>query len=375
MDFLEIRRKAKERAAARAAAAPPTPAGPPPAAPQAGPDPGVRRPLALDPLPLAEQARTSPAPTPVPVPTSPWPEPESARGWAPPPEPAPAPLPEPAVPHLAEGETERLAEATAAEAARIEAELEARLREMPAAPDGRFRTWRPSGAAVPDLAPIAPEEPAPDEARRRGEGPRRRGAAAEARHGGPGELGQAPGDPLDEFFYRVDEPGPELGGLAAPAEATPTPAEVLERVEYLTFLLGAEAYGVEIDRVREVMRSPPITEVPRAPADVLGVITVRGEVVAVFDPRRRLGLPRGGGSSEGGRVIIVDDGAGACGLLVDGVASVVRLPRGSIEPCPQGIGGASADCLEGIGRDHDHLFTVLSVSALLRPARRAEGRG
>ncbi len=131
---------------------------------------------------------------------------------------------------------------------------------------------------------------------------------------------------------------------------------------------------MEIDRVREVMRSPPITEVPRAPADVLGVITVRGEVVAVLDPRARLGLSRGE-AGGGGRVIIVDDGAGACGLLVDGVASVVRLPRGSIEPCPQGIGGASADCLEGIGRDHDRLFTVLSVGALLKPVRRADGRG
>jgi chemotaxis signal transduction protein len=71
----------------------------------------------------------------------------------------------------------------------------------------------------------------------------------------------------------------------------------------------------------------------------------------------------------------VDDGAGPCGLLVDGVASVVRLPRGAIEARPQGIGGASADCLEGIGRDHDRLFTVLSVPALLKPARRPEGRG
>jgi purine-binding chemotaxis protein CheW len=106
---------------------------------------------------------------------------------------------------------------------------------------------------------------------------------------------------------------------------------------------------------------------------VLGVITVRGEVVAVFDPRGRLGLPRAA-PSEGGRVIIVDDGGGPCGLLVDAVASVVRLPRGAIEARPQGIGGASADCLEGIGRDRDRLFTVLSVAALLKPGRRVEGR-
>jgi purine-binding chemotaxis protein CheW len=115
--------------------------------------------------------------------------------------------------------------------------------------------------------------------------------------------------------------------------------------------------------------------VPRAPADVLGVITVRGEVVPVFDPRRRLGLPRAP-NVEASRVVIVDDGGGPFGLLVDQVANVVRLPHGAIEPCPQGMGGASADCMEGIGRDGARLFTVLSVPSLLRPAlRSAEGRG
>jgi purine-binding chemotaxis protein CheW len=107
---------------------------------------------------------------------------------------------------------------------------------------------------------------------------------------------------------------------------------------------------------------------------VLGVITVRGDVVAVFDPRSRLGLPPSL-AAETGRVVIVDDGGGPCGLLVDGVANVVRLPRGSIEPCPQGIGGQGADCLAGIGRDEDRLFTLLDLGALLRPRRPGEGRG
>ena len=370
MDFLEIRRKAKERAAARAAAAaqPPTSTAPgaqgglaPTAAPPA-PASAPRRPLTLDPLPL-----------PAPVSTSPMPDLEEPSTFVPE-EPSAAALAEAEPPPAApDPEAERHAAEAAAEAVRLEVELEARLREMPAAPDNRFRTWRPSGGTVPELAAITPDEepeeaPSPTQERRQGV----RGARR------PGERGVAhlapPGDPLDDFFYREDEPGPELGVLAAPLEAAAPTAEVVERIEYLTFLLGSEAYGVEIDRVREVMRSPPITEVPRAPPDVLGVITVRGEVVAVFDPRGRLGLPRGA-AGEGGRVIIVDDGAGPCGLLVDAVANVVRLPRGSIEACPQGIGGASADCLEGIGRDHDRLFTVLSVPALLKPGRRVEGRG
>jgi purine-binding chemotaxis protein CheW len=176
-------------------------------------------------------------------------------------------------------------------------------------------------------------------------------------------------NPLEEFFYREDEELPGLVSLPGDgehAEAASHEDTALE--EYLTFELGTEEYAVAIDRVREVLKAQTVTEVPRAPAGILGVVTVRGEVVAVFDPRRRLGLPGPTPADGAGRIVIVDDGEGPCGLLVDAVASVVRLARGNIEPCPQGIGGASADCLAGIGRERNRLFTVLDLGALLRRA-------
>jgi purine-binding chemotaxis protein CheW len=107
---------------------------------------------------------------------------------------------------------------------------------------------------------------------------------------------------------------------------------------------------------------------------VLGVVTVRGEVVAVLDPRRRLGLPGAPPDGGGGRIVIVEGADGPCGLLVDSVESVVRLRPGTIEARPQGIGGASAECLAGIGRQGDRLFTVLDLGAFLRrSAARPDG--
>jgi purine-binding chemotaxis protein CheW len=340
MDFLEIRRKAKARAAARAAAEAEAEARAAASGQQEGaPAPEAtasepRPPLALDPTPLA----------------------------AAPAEEAPAPLPDPFAVEPRPG-GRAVADEVAAEAARIEAELAERLGAMPPTGDSRFLTWRPGGGR----AEVTSAEPTPP----------RHAPAAPAREAPRPDRARPPSpepDPLDEFFYREGEDGAADHALGPPTALVAAAGEPVERVEYLTFLLGAEEYGVEIERVREVMRSPPITEVPRAPAGVLGVITVRGEVVAVFDPRRRLGLPpaRGDGS---GRLVIVDDGAGPCGLLVDAVASVVRLPRGTVEPCPHGMGGRAADCLAGIGRDRDRLFTVLDVGALLRgPGRAVEGR-
>jgi purine-binding chemotaxis protein CheW len=98
------------------------------------------------------------------------------------------------------------------------------------------------------------------------------------------------------------------------------------------------------------------------------VIIVRGEVIPVFDPRRRLGLPPVA-PSRGSRVLVCDAGeSGSIGLLVDGVSQVVRLRRADVEPRPHGVGGAAADYIAGIGREGGRLFVLLDLPAVLRGA-------
>ncbi|HZZ86041.1 MAG TPA: chemotaxis protein CheW [Anaeromyxobacteraceae bacterium] len=181
------------------------------------------------------------------------------------------------------------------------------------------------------------------------------------------------GDALAEFFFDEHEAGPavpDLGGDPLAEARSGEPAE--ERREYLAFRLGGEEYAFGIEAIREILKAPPITEVPRAPAHVLGVITVRGEVIPVFDPRHRLGLPPAGPGGGPGRVIICDAGEGPCGLLVDAVAQVVRLPPSAIEQKPQGIVGSSSEYIAGIGRDRDRLFILLDLAAVLRFSRAKE---
>jgi len=329
MDFLDIRKKAKERAQARAA------------------EDAARR----------ERNRVENAPAPDPVPRAG--EPRRRRTDAPPVLPAPGPV-------------------TADEDA-IGGALAARLQGLPpagaappaalAADDARFTTWRPGAGAPPVLAQDL-DDGAPGPLVGAGQlatfAPLRRVTPdLDARPSAP-PAPAAPRDPLDDFFYRPDEAAPALPQLAPAAAQPDEPPLLLAREEYLTFLLGPEEYAVAIERVREVIRAPPITEVPRAPGHILGVVTVRGEVIAVVDPRRRLGLPLVALAEGEGKVVIVDAGEGSCGVLVDRVASVVRLRPGSIEPCPQGIAGQRSEFLAGIGRDGDRLFTLIDLAALLR---------
>ena len=174
-------------------------------------------------------------------------------------------------------------------------------------------------------------------------------------------------DPLDQFFWREDEVAPGVPELLVGARVAAAPEVDEVRSEWLTFQLGAEEYGLEIASIREILKLPSVTEVPRAPAHILGVIMVRGDVIAVTDPRRRLGLPVAPPTPRA-RILVCDGGEGPRGLLVDSVSQVVRLPASAIEPRPTGIGGSSAEYLAGIGRDRDRFFILLDLPAVLRDA-------
>ena len=173
-------------------------------------------------------------------------------------------------------------------------------------------------------------------------------------------------DPLDDFFYRPDEPSDELLDFTAPEDDAPRAADEALR-EFLAFRLAGEEYAVGLERVREIVKVPVITEVPRAPQDVLGVMSLRGEVIPVFELRRRLGLPIPSGEpGRSARIVIVDLGEGPVGLIVESVSHVVRLKPSTIEATPPGLGGgAESEYLAGIGRQKHQLYILLNVDAVL----------
>ena len=122
-----------------------------------------------------------------------------------------------------------------------------------------------------------------------------------------------------------------------------------KRIEYLAFGLAAEIYAVQIAHVAEILKPPPITEVPRAPRNVLGVISVRGKLVTVADLRRRFRLPEAPFDRQT-RILLADVGSGEqVGLVVDEVQQVWRLAGEEIEPA-HALGGEQPPHIAGIGR-------------------------
>ena len=125
--------------------------------------------------------------------------------------------------------------------------------------------------------------------------------------------------------------------------------DIGRRTEYLAFGLAGETFAVQIAHVAEILKPPPVTEVPRAPRNVLGVISVRGKLVTVLDLRRRFRLPETPFERRT-RILLADAGTGEqIGLLVDEVMQVWRLAADEIEPAHV-LGGDQPAHIAGVGR-------------------------
>jgi purine-binding chemotaxis protein CheW len=125
--------------------------------------------------------------------------------------------------------------------------------------------------------------------------------------------------------------------------------EIGKRAEYLAFTLGTEAYAIEIGSIVEILKPLPITEVPRADPEVVGVMSVRGRLVAVLDLKRRFHLARTFTMDRRSRILLVDAVDEEIGLLVDEVLQVYRLSEAEIEP-PTVLGSEQPPHVVGIGR-------------------------
>src|ERR1700733_4763669 len=124
-------------------------------------------------------------------------------------------------------------------------------------------------------------------------------------------------------------------------------ADLGKRVEYLAFTIADELYAVKIAFVAEILKPLPITEVPRAPRNVVGVMSVRGRLVTVVDLRRRLRLPEAPPDRKT-RILLTDvGGEEQIGLLVDEVMQVYRLAESEIEPANV-LGGDQPVYIAGI---------------------------
>lgn len=135
-------------------------------------------------------------------------------------------------------------------------------------------------------------------------------------------------------------------------------------VQWVTFHLENEKYGIKVMQVQEVLRMTEIAPVPGAPHYVIGIINLRGSVVTVIDTRRRFGLPDVENDDET-RIVIVESSNNVVGILVDSVAEVVDLKVSEIETAPNVGNDESSKYIQGVSSRENELLILVDVNKLL----------
>lgn len=135
--------------------------------------------------------------------------------------------------------------------------------------------------------------------------------------------------------------------------------------QFLTFRIGKEYFGIELEQTREILEYTGVTEVPLMPKFLSGVINLRGEMVPVIDLAVRLGRPAIKVQRRTCIIVVeihAQDQDHVLGLLADGVSEVVEIPNQEIEKAPSFGANIRAEFIQGIAK-RDNQFVVLLDAA------------
>jgi purine-binding chemotaxis protein CheW len=155
-------------------------------------------------------------------------------------------------------------------------------------------------------------------------------------------------------------------------------SEITETRQYLTFKLGNEIFATEVAKVREVLDLTTITEIPRTPEFMAGVINLRGSVVPVVDLRLCLDMAKTESTRNTCIVVVevlLDNESTIIGALADSVEEVIDLEPEQIQPAPKIGTQIRTDFIKGMGKRETQFIMILDIDRVFSAEDLAVARG
>lgn len=146
---------------------------------------------------------------------------------------------------------------------------------------------------------------------------------------------------------------------------------MVDSQQLCTFYLDGLFFGIEVEKVQEVIRYQAMTRVPLAPPVVSGLINLRGQIVTAIDLRRRLALSEPPESWLPMNVVVRSDD-GVVSLLVDEIGDVQQVDDEQFEPPPETLAGSVRRLVRGVYKLEERLLLVLDTEKTLQVEGEAE---
>lgn len=137
-------------------------------------------------------------------------------------------------------------------------------------------------------------------------------------------------------------------------------ADQSKRERYLTFYLGDEQYGIAIDRIKEIIAMMKITNVPKIPSYMKGIINLRGSIIPIIDTRLRFGMQAREADMHTA-IIIIDVEKVNIGFIVDRVEEVCAIDASSLSEPPKFGNSIDTEFICSVAQIEEHVVMVLDV--------------
>ena len=163
--------------------------------------------------------------------------------------------------------------------------------------------------------------------------------------------------------------GGNVSGNWRPLDAAPAGL-----MQFISFAIGNDQYGVDIMSVREIKGWSEVTHLPRQPEYIRGVLNLRGVMVPIIDLRCRFGQGKTDASPMH-VVIIVSVGNRLVGMLADRVLDIVSVDVAEIQAVPQIAKSARVGFLAGLVTVENFMIALIDLANLLASDAVAEADG
>ena len=136
-----------------------------------------------------------------------------------------------------------------------------------------------------------------------------------------------------------------------------------ELSRFIEFSLGREDYAIPLLMVREVISVPDTTPIPKSPAQFVGIMNLRGQVISVVDLRKKLKVEAKQDKEEA--VIIVDIGGMNIGVVVDSINKVLAFSSDEVSEMPEVENQLNTHFIFGVYKKEHSLTVLLDIAKVL----------
>lgn len=135
-------------------------------------------------------------------------------------------------------------------------------------------------------------------------------------------------------------------------------------IQHVIFRLDDEEYGLDIMNVYGIEKDQEVVKIPNTPEYIEGIINLRGEILPVYNLRKKFNLKDKQSSSES-KIIVTQANNMQVGFVVDSVAEILHIEDEVIEKAPKIITGVDRKYIKSVAKLKDRMVIILDIDLVL----------